>query len=419
MNRFRTMERWQRTLTIVFLTQLFSAVGFSIVFPFLPLYVKELGSSTGLSIEMLAGLVVSSQAFTMMVAAPIWGALADRYGRKMMVVRATLGGAVILLLMAFVQSAEQLIIVRALQGAITGTVAAANALVAAEAPRERTGFAMGIIQVGLWSGISLGPLLGGWLADSFGFRVPFYFTAVLLAIGGLLVLFGVQEQFEPKARIGPNHMGFFQEWRHVFSMPGILPTYGVRFLTGTSNNLLSPIMALFVASLMTDQAGVSTMTGLITGVAAGTGTLGAIVLGRIGDRVGHRQVLVASALGMAIGYLPQSLATATWQLLILQTITGFASGGIAAMPSALLAQYTPQGEEGAVYGLDNSVLSGARTVAPMVGSSIAMALGMRSVFVISATLFTVAALVAYTFLPRQRRADPQSVLAASDQAQAR
>ena len=143
----RPATSWQKTLYITLVAQLITAVGFSSIFPFLPLYVQALGSHTSLSVELLAGLVFSAQAVTMALASPIWGALADRYGRKMMVQRALFGGAVIMLLMGFVRTAEELVLLRAIQGLITGTVAANSALVAAATPRERTGYAMGL-QIG-------------------------------------------------------------------------------------------------------------------------------------------------------------------------------------------------------------------------------------------------------------------------------
>lgn len=178
---------WQRTLLIVFFAQLMTAVGFSSIFPFLPLYVESLGSTTNLSIEFLAGMVFSAQAITMMIASPFWGALADRYGRKLMVERSMFGGAVLLLLMAFVTSAEQLVVLRAIQGLITGTLAAANALIAAEVPRENTGYAMGLLQVGLGSGVALGPIIGGSIADAYGYSAAFFVTAALLLIAGITV----------------------------------------------------------------------------------------------------------------------------------------------------------------------------------------------------------------------------------------
>jgi MFS transporter, DHA1 family, multidrug resistance protein len=192
--------RWQKTLYIMFFAQLMTAVGFSSIFPFLPLYVQELGAVSGLSIELLAGLVFSGQAFTMMLAAPFWGSLADRYGRKLMVERALFGGAIILFLMAFARSAEELVILRALQGLITGTVAAANALVAAQAPRERAGYAMGLLTVSMGGGVALGPLIGGVIADTFSYSAAFYVTGALLFLAGLVVFFGIQETFERPAK---------------------------------------------------------------------------------------------------------------------------------------------------------------------------------------------------------------------------
>ena len=172
------LKTWQRTLYILFFAQLMVAVGFSSIFPFLPLYVEQLGSSTGLSIELLSGLVYSAQAFTMMLASPFWGALADRYGRKLMVERSMFGGAVTLLLMSFAASAEQLVVMRAIQGLITGTIAAANALLASVTPRKHIGYAMGLLQVGFGTGIAVGPLIGGAVADLFGYSVVFYLSLI-------------------------------------------------------------------------------------------------------------------------------------------------------------------------------------------------------------------------------------------------
>ena len=224
-------ERWQATLWIMFTAQLLSAVGFSVIFPFLPLYVAELGTNTSLSIAFWAGMVFSSQAITMAIASPIWGSLADRIGHKPMVERALYGGAVVLLLMGFARSAEELVLLRTIQGAITGTISAANALVAAAAPRERMGYAMGTLQMGLWSGTAAGPLLGGVLADAFGYRMPFYLTGVLLLLSGVLVTLGVQGRKPsalPRARQGE---GMLRSWRTIFAAPGVGLVYGLRALS--------------------------------------------------------------------------------------------------------------------------------------------------------------------------------------------
>ena len=393
---------WQRTLAIMFVTQLITAVGFSSIFPFLPLYVKSLGTATHVNIELMVGLVFSSQAFTMMLASPVWGWLADRYGRKLMVERATFGGAVILLLMAFVRSAEELVLLRALQGLITGTISAANALIAASVPRERLGYAMGLLQVGFGGGVALGPLIGGAVADAYGYGAAFYVTAALLAVAGGMILFGVQEPAGQESTGKVERSGFLSGWRSLLSTPGILITFALRFMNQLGRMLFIPILPLFVETLMTDPARVNTFTGLVVGVASGTTTLSAIYLGRLGDRIGHRGIVIGCALISFVLYLLHALASRVWQLLGLQALVGIALGGLLPSVSALLAQYTRQGKEGAVYGLDNSVTSSARALAPMVGVGVAMGLGLRATFVTAAVLYLGAALMGVWGLPGKR-----------------
>ncbi len=400
-------EEWQRTLYIAFFAQLMTAVGFSSIFPFLPLYVKALGSSTGLSLELLAGLVFSGQAFTMMIASPFWGMLADRYGRKLMVQRATFGGSFILLLMAFARSAEELVILRAIQGLITGTIAALNALVAAAAPRERVGYAMGLLQSGLAAGVALGPLIGGAVADAFGYRAAFYVTASLLFLAGVLVLIGIKERRAPRDEQGDESKGVLRLWRDVFASKGVRIAYLMRFLTQLGRMMILPVMPLFIALLLAQDKsgiGVNTFTGLVIGVASATTMASAIYLGRLGDRLGHRRIVAVSALLAALLFMVQSLVTAGWQLLVLQALVGVALGGVIPTVSALLAGYTRPGIEGTVYGLDNTIVSGARAVAPLAGSGVALWLGLRATFAATAVVFLLAALLAAWQLP-----EPQSV----------
>jgi MFS transporter, DHA1 family, multidrug resistance protein len=396
------LEPWQRTLYIMFFAQLVAAMGFSIIFPFLPLYVEHLGTNTGLSLEFWAGMVFSVQAVTMAIASPIWGGLADRFGRKLMVERAMFGGSVIILLMAFARTAEELVLLRALQGALTGTISASNALVASQAPRERAGYAMGLLQVGLWAGVAVGPLMGGLLADMWGFRLPFIVTAALLFAAGLLVWRSVRESFTPVESDPEEQRGFIAEWRRVFSSPGIGVTYLVRFLSGVGQYMVYPIAPLFVRALLPEGAPVGSTTGLVIGVSAAASTAAAIYLGRLGDQIGHRRVLRASALLAALFCLPQSMVTAAWQLLVLQALTGIAMGGIIPTVSALLARYTRQGGEGAVYGMDNSVTAASRALAPMLSATVAVGFGLRGAFVAIGLAFLVTTAVAAWALPDTR-----------------
>jgi DHA1 family multidrug resistance protein-like MFS transporter len=399
MRRSATGSSWRRILYIMFVAQLFSATGFSVTFPFMPLYVKHLGTTTGISLDFWAGAAFSSQAFTMMLAAPFWGALADRYGRKLMVVRAMFGGTILLGLMAFVRSAEELVLLRTIQGFVTGTDSAANALVASTAPREKAGFAMGLLQVSLWGGIALGPLLGGFLADTFGYAMPFLVTAACLFFAGVLVWFGIDETFVPSESLTTNRASFIAEWRHVLSMPGVVLTYTLRFLNALSRSMIIPILPLFIATLVADGEGVSSLTGLIVGIPSAAATATAIYFGRLGDRVGHRRIVIACACAAALFYIPQSFVTEPGQLLLLQILVGAATGGLLSSPSALLARYTEPGEEGAVYGLDNSIISGARAVAPLVGASIALWFGYRGTFLATGLILLLMVFLAVRWLP--------------------
>ncbi len=398
---FSFPHSWKFTLGVLVIAQILSAVGFSMIFPFLPLYIESLGSAGGHSTELLAGLVISVQGITMMIAAPFWGAVADRFGRKKMIMRALFGGAITLALMGFVQSAEQLILVRAIQGIITGTVSANNALVAAATPRHRVGFAMGTLQVGLWAGVAVGPLLGGVLADLFGYSVPFVVTAVLLLAGGMIVMLGVNEDFSAPQRCEDFHArAIFRGWKSIVQTSGVGMVLFLRFLSSLARVIIVPIAPLFVVSLIARETDSNnTYAGLVMAVSAATSTFGAVYLGNLGDRISHRKVLIYCAIAATALYVPQAFVGDVWQLLFLQGLAGVAAGGLVASPSALLSRYTDKDTAGAVYGIDNSVVASSKAVAPIFGASVAILLGMRGTFIAAALVFALIALAAWHLLP--------------------
>jgi DHA1 family multidrug resistance protein-like MFS transporter len=323
-----------------------------------------------------------------------------------MVERAMFGGAVILFLMAFARSAEELILLRAIQGFITGTVAAANALVASTAPRTRTGYAMGLLQVGLGAGVALGPLIGGLIADAYGYQAAFYVTAALLLLSGILVGWGVEEDFVRPETPAGQRLSLSAGWRHVLAAPGVATTYAMRFISQMGRMMIVPIAPLFIQTLLPDAERLNTFTGLVVGIAAGATTISAVYLGRLGDRVGHRRVIILSALVATALYLVQSQVRDGWQLLVLQALVGVAMGGIIPTISALLAGFTQAGEAGAVYGLDNSIDSAGRSLAPLLGSAVAVWFSLRATFIATGLLFLLTGLLAAKLLPRVRDDQP-------------
>ncbi len=391
---------WRRTLAMVWIAEFVALIGFSMVIPFLPLYVQEMGVTDDAQVKFWSGLLLSGQAVTMGLFAPIWGSLADRYGRKLMLARATFGATAVLTLMSFAQTPQQLLILRVIQGCLTGTVPAATALVASVVPRDRTGAALGFLQMGMYAGVSVGPLLGGVIADTLGYRYAFLITGVCLFLAALGVSFFVHEDFRPEPKA--QRPRWWHGLAEVLRSHDPLVALFVRLLSRTGIRLLGPVLPLFVATLVPPSSplGVATMTGIVTGVNSGASSFGAVLLGRASDRVGYQRVLLGSAAAGALFYFLQAAVQNTIQLLLLQFFLGVAVAGTVSTLAALLAKLAPEGRQGAIYGLDSSVVSAANALGPMIGASIAVALGNRATFVFAGAIFVVTAVVVGWLMPR-------------------
>jgi MFS family permease len=184
---------WERTTWVSAASQVVGLMAFGLSMPFLPLYVQVLGVEDRASVALWSGIIAGSAAIPMALMAPVWGALADRYGRKAMLVRSLLGGAALVAAMGFVGDVWQLLVLRLLQGGVTGSQSAASALVAAAAPARHVGFALGLVNTAVQLGNSIGPALGGLMVGGLGFRGSFVLGGILLALGGFMVLFWVDE----------------------------------------------------------------------------------------------------------------------------------------------------------------------------------------------------------------------------------
>jgi len=181
----------------------------------------------------------------------------------------------------------------------------------------------------------------------------------------------------------------------------LLAVFGVRVIMRLGARIVGPVLPLFIQTLLPVGARVASVSGLISGVSAIASAIAAVVLGRFGDRLGYRRVLLACAMGAALFYVPQFFVTTPTQLLVFQAGVGLAMGGTLAMVSAMLAALAPEGRQGAVYGVDASVVSAANAVGPMLGASLAAGLGLRSVFLCAAAVFGLAALVVAGLVPRR------------------
>src|SRR5918997_1370060 len=205
---------WNVTLYAVWAGQLLALIGFSSRVPFLPFYLGDLGVGDVSGQALWSGAINAAGAASMAITAPIWGLLADRYGRKPMLLRGLFGGAVVVAMMGFANAPWQLLGLRVLEGMLTGTVAAATALIATSAPKRRLGYALGMVQTAVFAGAAAGPLFGGVAYDRIGPRATFVLAGAMLFCGGVTVAFLARERFARSA----THAMMDEElgrWRRV------------------------------------------------------------------------------------------------------------------------------------------------------------------------------------------------------------
>jgi len=343
------VESWKRNLAALWIAQTLTMIAFSFVFPFIPLFVQSLGVPDPVEAADWAGAIAAAAAVSMSVAQPFWGSLADRWGRRPMVIRSMLGGAFIVTVMGLATSPQQLLVTRFVQGAITGTVAAANALVATSTPRHRLGFALGVMQVAIFLGSSLGPLIGGILADNFGYRIPFYVAGALMAVGATIVLLFVRENFTPPP-VGSARGGILAESRSMLAITVFPILLVVIFLIQFGGTIISPVLSLFIEELSGTQDA-ATAAGVVLAATGAVSAASALLLGRVSDKLGSRRILTVCLVGASLSYFPQCLVQQVWQLLLLRMLLGVFLGGLMPSANALLAGLVTQERRGAAFGL--------------------------------------------------------------------
>ncbi len=388
---------WRRNLYIITAAELVAVAGFTVVMPFLPYYVQDLGVTEPDQVKLWTGWLFSAHAITMAVMAPIWGLLADRHGRKIMVERAMFGGALLFAAMGVADSPQQVLVLRALQGCLTGTVPAATALVASTVPRERSGSSLGLLQTGIFLGASVGPFAGGAIADGLGYRAAFWVTSGCLFAAGLGVHWLVGEEFSRPEKLADQRL--WEGLLIVLQTPSLRALFLIRMVARLASRVVWPMIPLFIQEIVVGTDRLATVAGSVSGAATLASAVGAFLLGRASDRVGHRKLLILCSLGMALGYLPQSRVTSPLQLALLQMVVGFLMAGVLASIAASLAALVPEGRQGAVYGVNTTVVAGANSLAPLLGAGVAIAWGLRPVFLVAAGLFLLGGILALWLMP--------------------
>jgi MFS transporter, DHA1 family, multidrug resistance protein len=386
-------QSWQRNLYALTAASFFMFSAFGFVFPFLPLFISDLGVGDLQQVEIWSGLSSFGQAIVLSVFSPIWGAFADRHGRRLMVLRAAFGGGIVISLMGLSQDIWQLFVLRLLQGAFTGVIAAVTALAISFVPRERIGYALGVIQMSAFAGNACGPLLGGLVADQAGFRVSFGITGGLFVLAGVLTVLFVTEDFvppPPRASGTGGLTGLLRDIRSRGADRQLLIMMIVLFSAQFGVSVVQPMLPLFVQDLEPNQSA-ATLTGLIFTVAGVVASVSSLVWGRLGDRIGYRRLLIAMALGAGLIYIPQALVTSAIQLIVLRGVLGVFDGGLLPAANAVIATQTgdeaaDQDSHGTTYGLVYFANGMGFALGPLTGGLLAASLGLRSVFYVTAAI---------------------------------
>ena len=390
------MKSWKSNYTALLIAQTLAIMGFSLSIPILPLFLAEdIGIQDPVSLKAWAGIIQSSTAVTMAIFAPIWGRLADTYSRRAMLLRAMFGSAIVVALMAFATSPWQLLVLRIIQGCITGTVAAAIVLTAGITPVTHIAFALGLLHTAVAVGNSLGPLVGGIIADMFGFRPAFFCTGLVLVLAGVIILKWVDKDVQLKADGSAKKISLIPDIKPIISSPLLITLMLVTFGVQAANAAILPMLPLFVQRLLLETTGEATFiasyTGIVIGVGAAFTAIAAVIAGKVSARVGYWKTLIFCLSAGAFMTIPQIFATSMLQLTILRALSSFFIGGTIPVVNAIIAVSSDKEKQGTIYGFNSSMTFVGAALGPMIGSAAAM-VNYRGMFFVSAAFLIVIAL---------------------------
>ncbi|WP_312310467.1 multidrug efflux MFS transporter [Atlantibacter sp.] len=377
------MESWKVNLISVWFGCFFTGLAISQILPFLPLYVAQLGVTSHEALSMWSGLTFSVTFLVSAIVSPMWGSLADRKGRKLMLLRASLGMAVAILLQAYATNVWQLFFLRALMGLTSGYIPNAMALVASQVPRERSGWALSTLSTAQISGVIAGPLMGGFLADWVGLHWVFLLTAGLLMVSFVVTLLFIKEGVRPGVKKNQRLSG-----KAVFASlpyPGLIVSLFVTTMViQLSNGSVGPILALFIQSLAPDSNNIAFLSGLIAAVPGVSALLSAPRLGKLGDRIGTARILMATLVVAVVLFFAMSFVTNPVQLGVLRFLLGFADGAMLPAVQTLLLKYSSDQITGRIFGYNQSFMYLGNVVGPLMGASVSAMAGFRWVFIATA-----------------------------------
>ncbi|WP_201695853.1 multidrug efflux MFS transporter [Paraburkholderia hiiakae] len=395
-------QHWQRNLAVCVVGSFTTLVAMTLMLPFLPLYVEELGVRGHAAIVQWSGIAYSATFFTAALVAPVWGRLGDRYGRKPMLVRASLGMAITMSLIGMSRNIWQLVALRLLAGFAGGYSSGSTILVATQTPRHRSAWALGVLSSGIMAGNLIGPLLGGSLPPLIGLRATFWVAGATIFAAFIATCVFVKEA--PRPARAAQHAAHKGGWSALPDKRPIVAMLVTGMLLMLANMSIEPIITVYVATLVHDPARVTFVAGLAMSAAALGSIVAASRLGRVADRVGHAKVIVGALAVSAVLLVPQAFVTAGWQLVALRFLMGVSLAALLPCIATVIRHNAPDHAAGSVLGYSVSAQFAGQVIGPLIGGFVGGHLGMRAVFLGTSLLMLAGALFAWRALGFARRA---------------
>jgi MFS transporter, DHA1 family, multidrug resistance protein len=395
---------WRRNLWLIWVALFISNMGFSLVMPFLPLYVQTMGIA-GHSVELWTGVIFSATYVSAAVVLPYWGRLSDRKGRRPIMIGASIGQGVAVTLMGLATHPWQLVVLRLLLGASFGILSACIAYMTAITPKAQTGYMLGMIQAAVTAGGILGPFLGGFLASFMGYQPIFFLNGLACFLQAAVFIFFVKEQFTPQVSQG-THSRLADDVRVVAASPTLMAMMVVAAVQCFSIMNAEPIIPLYLQTLHVPPSLLTFLSGAVFSVVGIATAMASPFLGRMGDRMGYKHVLMVCLGGVAVMYALQGLATNWWTLLLFRFGQGCFAGGVFAASNALTSLASSRSFQGRAFSLSASAQQVGNFLGPLVGSAVAAGVSFRAVFPITGLLCIANLLWVWRLVPKTQVSAP-------------
>ena len=388
----RNAMYWRRNLTVCVFGSFTTLVSLSMLLPFLPLYVQQLGVTSQADVVQWSAVAFGATFFGTAITAPLWGRLADRYGRKPMLVRAAIGMAIVMSLIGLARDVTDLVALRLIAGLIGGYASASIVMIGSRVPREREGWALGVLSTGDLSGNLIGPLVGGFLPELVGVRGTFFVGGAMIAVAAMTTILFVREDFDrasdARQRDRKNRPeGAGSKW------PAIAALLMTAMMVLLANMSIEPIITVYIGDLGVPVDHQARIAGVVMACSALGSILTAARLGALADRVGGWSVIVGCLLLTAVVMVPQAFVTQWWQLAVLRGVMGMTIAGLLPAIAKLIRHSVEEHNTGKILGYLQSAQFSGQVIGPLIGGQIGAHFGLHHVFLVTAALLVLCALM--------------------------